>query len=128
MAELRLVEDALARGDDVVGAALVHVDEMQQRKADVVVLVVVPVDERAHGLTSVLERRELARHVGPVLEHAEVRLRVPVVVRCVRSAVLLAMPRSRQSCAIDLATIGEPRSLWMLSCRGRWTGHGSTPR
>jgi hypothetical protein len=68
MAPMCLVEDALARGDDVVGAAVVHIDGMQQRKADVVVLVVVPVDGRAHDLTSVLERAELARHVGSVLE------------------------------------------------------------
>jgi hypothetical protein len=39
MAAVRFVEDALAGGDDVRGPAVVHVDGMKQREADVVVVV-----------------------------------------------------------------------------------------
>ena len=55
MACVHRVEDDLARSDDVGGAAVVHVDRMQECEADVVVLVVVPVDERAHDLARVLD-------------------------------------------------------------------------
>ncbi len=84
-----------------------------------VVLVVVPGEERAADLAGVLERAEAVGEVGAVLEGLELRLRERVVVGDVGPRVGLARrPRSASSSATVLQVMAAPRSAWRVSWPG----------
>src|SRR5262245_33426348 len=105
-----------ARGDPLLGPAVVHVSGRQQPEADVVMLGVVPREEDLAVRSSVLDRAEARRERRAVLERLELRFRERVVVRDARPRV---GPRHAQSAckrATGLEVIAEPRSAWMVSC------------
>ena len=70
-----VVEHLLALGDDGVGEPVVHLVGREKRERAVVVVVVVPAQQRPEGRARVLDTAEALGQLGAVLERLEVRLR-----------------------------------------------------
>lgn len=82
-----LLQDLAALDLQGLGCAIVDGVRGHQADATVAMVVVVPVEEMLTMSPGILERSEALREVWPILQGLELRLRVRVVVRDVRTAV-----------------------------------------
>jgi hypothetical protein len=107
--------DAVTSIEDLVSAAVMHGGRREEGQAAVVVLGVVPSEQRAADLTRMLERAEAVGEVGPVLEGPEVGLREGIVVADVGPRMAAQESRSEKSSATVLLVMADPRSAWTVS-------------
>ena len=104
-----------------VGLAEVDHRRRQQPQPPVVMLEVLPVDERAAEVQSVLEAAKAVGELRPVLQRLELALRVRVIVADVRPAVRLGDSQRRQQLGYGLrthrrATVAVERQLLPGRC------------